>query len=354
MIDHARLEEAYRRDGVYALQLEVGDECHQGCIYCYMNALPVRKNALSDHLIREILDDAHKMGVTAIEWLGGEPLLRPSVFDHMAHAAELGMRNNVWTGGLPLADPEIRTRTAQLSRHGLIAVHVSSVDPDTYRRLHPDRPVDDLRAILDAVRQLIREGYPQEQVLNSVTFTGLQSADDQIRTIDYFENEFGMKTCVNVFHTYARPETGREDLERFVPSPRDVSIVYKRYARQYGVAEFPMNCVNKQYCSATIAVLNDGTVTPCATIRESDAPKVSRDGTLSEIFQQNRSHLIFSHFKHSEHLPEECRCCDLESECWGCRSRAYAAGMGIYGKDPRCFRSRQVKAEPSTKSRQYN
>ena len=92
MIDYARLEEAYRQDGVYALQLEVGDECYQGCVYCYMNAMPVRKNALDDDLIREILDDAHRMGVSAIEWLGGEPLLRPSIFEHMARTADLRCR----------------------------------------------------------------------------------------------------------------------------------------------------------------------------------------------------------------------------------------------------------------------
>jgi MoaA/NifB/PqqE/SkfB family radical SAM enzyme len=28
----------------------------------------------------------------------------------------------------------------------------------------------------------------------------------------------------------------------------------------------------------------------------------------------------------------------MNDQCWGCRSRAYAAGRGIHGKDPRCFR----------------
>jgi len=48
MIDFERLYKAYDNKGFYALQLEVGDQCHQGCIYCYMNALDTPVNTLSD------------------------------------------------------------------------------------------------------------------------------------------------------------------------------------------------------------------------------------------------------------------------------------------------------------------
>jgi MoaA/NifB/PqqE/SkfB family radical SAM enzyme len=131
MIDHERLEKAYQEDGIYALQLEVGDVCHQGCIYCYMNALDEPKNTLSDQTVEDILHDSARLDITAIEWLGGEPLLRDSVFDHMALAKELGFRNNMWTGGLPLADDQVLKKTAELTAHGLIAFHLSTINPQT-------------------------------------------------------------------------------------------------------------------------------------------------------------------------------------------------------------------------------
>jgi len=338
IVDNEKLQQAYADDGIYALQLEIGDICYQGCIYCYMNALPTEVNKLSDIKIAEILKDSRKLDITAIEWLGGEPLLRKSVFEHMAQAENLGFRNNMWTGGLPLTDNGTLRQTARYCRFGLIAVHISTVNPQVYKILHPDRPESDLYLILEAVKNLLEIGYPPEQILNSVIFTGLQTADNMIETIDYFEEKYGIKTSLNVYHTYLRPEIKNSELEKYIPGTKDVARVYKRYSRQYDVKEMPMNCVNKQYCSATIAVLCDGGVTPCATIREENAPNVNDGARLYDIVNMNRDHLIFKPFKNPNNLPGECRTCRLSDTCWGCRSRAYAAGLGIYGRDPRCYR----------------
>ncbi|HDQ71008.1 MAG TPA: radical SAM protein [Chloroflexi bacterium] len=338
MIDYERLQSAYERETFYSLQLEIGDECQQGCLYCYMNAVEHGENTLSDEQIGRILCDAHALGVAAIEWLGGEPLLRTSIFEHMAFASSLGMRNNVWTGGLPLAEDGILRQTVEWAQDGLISVHVSTVDPDVYQRLHPTRSPDDLAAILDAAEATLDLGYPASQMLNSVTFTGLQTADDMIHTIDYFEHRFGVKTSLNVYHTYLRPGTPAGELERFIPSPDAVARVYARYTRQWGVERLPMNCVNKQYCATTLAVLCDGSVTPCATIREKDAPNLHTDGALFDVATRIRDHLTIKPFRKRENLPQDCQRCKMSEQCFGCRSRAYAAGRGLYGKDPRCFR----------------
>jgi radical SAM protein with 4Fe4S-binding SPASM domain len=103
-----------------------------------------------------------------------------------------------------------------------------------------------------------------------------------------------------------------------------------------------MNCVNKQYCSATIAVLCDGHVTPCATIRNGRTGNIHTQPSLRRILAEFRDELIFKEFKQLENRPVECRVCNLAEECWGCRSRAFAAGLSIYGKDPRCYRSEGV------------
>ena len=338
MIDYKALEKSYNEKKIYSLQLEVGDICHQGCIYCYMNALDTSENSLSDEQIVDILQQSSKLGITAIEWLGGEPLLRKSIFKHMQLADELGMKNNVWTGGLPLTNPKILNQTAKLARNGLISVHVSTINRDLYEKLHPERSAADLDLILSKIRELLKLGYPAKQMLNSVTFTGLQTAEDMIETIDYFETEFNIKTSLNVYHTYLRPNADKKALVKFIPSKSAVKKVYDRYCEQWGVKQFPMNCVNKQYCSATVAVLCDGSVTPCATIREPDAPGIHGKLSFYEIVHKHRNHLIFSKFRNPANLPQKCKTCRMFDSCFGCRSRSYAAGNGIYGKDPRCFR----------------
>ncbi|HDR89327.1 MAG TPA: radical SAM protein [Bacteroidetes bacterium] len=349
MIDFEELNRAYAEDRFYSLQLEVGDVCYQGCIYCYMNALPESRNMLSDKLVEKILDDTARLKFTAIEWLGGEPLLRKEIFRFMEKAQDLGLKNNMWTGGLPFADRNVVERTAGLCRNGLISIHVSTINPELYRVLHPGRPAEDLQVILNGVKHLLDTGYPADQVLNSVTFTGLQPADDMIETMEYFHTEFGIVSSLNVYHTYLRPGTGDAWLKQFIPAPSEVKKVYKKYISFMPGNVLPMNCVNKQYCSATLAVLNDGTVSPCATIRDGCREKAG-DMSFAGIVEKNRDFLNFKYLKNPENLPEDCRLCPLNDACWGCRSRSYAAGLGLYGKDPRCFRKYHPKKERSNKN----
>lgn len=340
MIDEKKLNEAYRNNGFYSLQLEVGDVCYQGCIYCYMNALEDGRNTLSDEDITNILLDAKEIGITAIEWLGGEPLLRGNIFTHMEKALELGFRNNMWTGGLVLSSKKIREKLVGLTGRGLIAFHLSTVNPEVYRILHPGRPEDDVKRIIDGVEKILELGYPPEQMLNSVTYTGLQSPEDMIETIDYFEERYGIRTSLNIYHTYLRPGTPPGELERFVPALEDVIKVHKRYARQWGAKNLPLNCVNRQYCSTTVAVLCDGSVTPCATIRPENAPNIHRDGNLAELINKYKEWLTLSYLRDNKNLPEGCKECAMNDICFGCRSRAYASGESEYGIDPMCFRNR--------------
>ncbi len=339
MLDYEVLEKAYREGGLYSLQLEVGDICYQGCIYCYMNALPQQNNTIEGEKIREILADAKELGITAIEWLGGEPLIRGDIFEHMAYARDLGLRNNIWTGGLPFKEREILRKAVEFAENGLISVHLSTVNKALYKRMHPCRPVQDLDDVLRGVEEILALGYPAEQMLNSVTYTGLQSAEDMIETIDFFEERYGIMTSLNVYHTYLRPGTDPGRLEEFIPDKRSVAKVVNRVAAQYGKRLIPMNCVNKQYCSATIAVLCDGNVTPCATIREDYGFNIHRK-SLKQIARENMEFFTYKKLKEPENLPEGCAACALTDECWGCRSRDYATGRGIYGKDPRCFRTK--------------
>jgi radical SAM protein with 4Fe4S-binding SPASM domain len=343
MIDYNQLNQDYENDNIYAIQLEIGDKCHQGCIYCYMNAVEEEKNTLSDVQIKNIILDAKKLGISAIEWLGGEPLLHKSIFSYMSMAQDLGFRNNVWTGGLPLSDDYILNNTAKYANPGLISLHISTINPEVYEKLHPNRNRKDMELIISSLEKLLNLGYPSNNILNSVTFTGLQTAEDMINTIDFFQETYHVKTSLNVYHTYLRPGIPNDELIRFIPDVKDVAKVYKHYAKQYDMKNYPMNCVNKQYCSASVAVLCDGSVTPCATIREKNTPNIHTHGSFYDIFVKNRDYIIIKKMKNKDNLPEDCKSCKINSICWGCRSRAFAAGMGLYGIDPRCFRRKETQ-----------
>ena len=84
---------------LYTLQVESTDACPQSCIYCYAGSSPAETRPLAPDEIRALLDDAARLEVRAIDWLGGDPLARPDWHELMDYARGLGLTNNVWTSG---------------------------------------------------------------------------------------------------------------------------------------------------------------------------------------------------------------------------------------------------------------
>ena len=63
----------------------------------------------------DLLVDAARLGVRAIDSLGGDPLLRGDWYDLMAHARSMGLVNNVWTSAIPLSRPNVARRVAEVT-----------------------------------------------------------------------------------------------------------------------------------------------------------------------------------------------------------------------------------------------
>ena len=337
LIDWKKLQDLYQRDLVYALQLEINDVCEQGCEYCYMNAPSIRQGRLLSDTLRMAISDAADMETYCIEWLGGEPLLREDAFELMTFAAEKGLRNNMWTGGLPLADEETARKCVQLTQGGLISIHLSTLDPEIYQKSHPARPITDMHKIIEGVENCLNAGKPPEMMMNSTTLTSHSTAEDMINIIDHFQTEYGIPTCVNVYQFY-EPRSGEniDEVLRFKPDLKTVRKVLNHLHRSAGNVSYGANCVNKQYCSATIALLNDGRLTPCATIRPDDAPTIFENG-LRDTFQAHRDWLVVKKLKEKDNLPDGCRNCKKNDYCWGCRAKSWDYFHDIYQRDPACF-----------------
>ena len=60
----------------YTVQIESNLACPQGCLYCYAASDDTQVKELSKKDIFAIIDSASKMEVRAIDWLGGDPLVR--------------------------------------------------------------------------------------------------------------------------------------------------------------------------------------------------------------------------------------------------------------------------------------
>lgn len=61
--------------------------------------------------------------------------------------------------------------------------------------------------------------------------------------MEYFHNELGIATSLNVYHTYLGPGEDDKKLSQFIPSKKEVAKVYKNYTSFMDMK----NSINNKY-----------------------------------------------------------------------------------------------------------
>jgi len=100
----------------------VGRRCNLRCVHCYSQSRDIAYSGeLSYDEGRRMIDDLAQFGAPVLLFSGGEPLLRPDLYELIDYARKSGMRAVLSTNGT-LITPEVAT---QLQAFGLSYVGVS-------------------------------------------------------------------------------------------------------------------------------------------------------------------------------------------------------------------------------------
>ncbi len=137
------------------LRVSLTDRCNLRCSYCMpaegLDWLPQPEVLSDDELCRLLAVAVQRLGVTAIRFTGGEPLLRRGLVDIVARTRELGadLDLSMTTNGLGL-----ERRAADLAEAGLDRVNVSldTIRADTFREITRRDRIDDVLGGLKAAR----------------------------------------------------------------------------------------------------------------------------------------------------------------------------------------------------------
>jgi len=319
---------------VYSVQIETTLACTQGCRYCYAAAADPLQKELPAQTIREVLEAAVRMEVRAVDWLGGDPLLRDDWEALMAYAADLGLANNIWSSGLPLADPGVAVRAIAASEEGFISVHLDTLDPGIYATLHTGHAKEKIAAILSGVETLQGLGKSPDQMVNCITLTTPVAGRDVQETIRFFWEDLGMRTCL----TLMAAAGAAGGMEHWIPSREAIREAYQcRNASGYAGTDLalgPMD-VSKFYCGGVVCVTIDGEVTPCSVIREG-VGNIFREAFPS-IVARHKETLLATPLRRAGSRAGSCSRCAQAAVCWGCRASAYYASGDLLGEDPYCW-----------------
>lgn len=159
-------------------QLIVTRRCNLACGYC--NEFDkVSQPVPFETLVRRIDHLTDVLGVTIMDFLGGEPLLHPRIADLVAHAKKKGCWTNIITNGLLLSAERIK----QLNAAGLdsLCVSIDRVDPTdfTHKGLRP------LRKKLRVLRDTACFQVETNTVLCEETIDQFEELVNELKTLGF-------------------------------------------------------------------------------------------------------------------------------------------------------------------------
>lgn len=331
----------FKQNKVFTIQVESNLSCPQGCLFCYasLDNPPIQELPKKD--IASILAAAVKLNVRAIDWLGGDPLVRKDWFSLMKNTMKLGLKNNIWTSGIPLQDKEVARKAVEVTKGGFISVHLDTLNERIYQMLHKGNPSQQIHAILKGVENVQAFGKNSDEMINCITFTKPVIEDIQ-HTIQYFYEKWGMRTCLTQMCLTGLATDHRE----WAPSLDEIRKACEIRDRiNYPTSSYSFSSMdtNKFYCGNMICVTVTGDVTPCSVIRKS--VDNIHDTSLEEIVENHRDELLWVHLRNPKNLPGYCSHCEHNEVCWGCRAAAFYDHGNSFGIDPKCYRNKKNNNE---------
>ena len=68
------------------------NQCNLKCVHCYQDAEEATERELTTDEAKKMIDEIARAGFKIMIFSGGEPLLRPDIYELVAHAASRGLR----------------------------------------------------------------------------------------------------------------------------------------------------------------------------------------------------------------------------------------------------------------------
>lgn len=308
------------------------NQCNLYCGHCYRDAGDVMKSELDTAEAKRLIEDIKKAGFRIMIFSGGEPLMRPDIYELIRHARGQGLRAVLGSNGT-LIDQSVAQR---LKEAGILAAGISLDSLD-------EKKHDDFRGLSGAAR-LTREGLEHLKAAGipfQIHTTVMEWNSAELEAI----TDYAVSVGAMAHHVFFLVPTGRgADIEqealraaeyektivRLMNKQRQVDIEIKptcapqfiRVADKKGIPiRFSRGCLaGISYC-----IINPiGDVQPCAYL---DMPLGNVRKTPFDVIWHNNE--ILRDLRTLDYHGK-CGDCEYKTRCGGCRARAYYYSGGDY------------------------
>lgn len=312
--------------------------CNLKCEHCYRDAGGKDRDELSPAEGKELLSEIAKAGFKIVILSGGEPLLRPDIYDLIRHAASLGMRPVLGTNGT-LFTPQIieNLKAAGCARAGISLDSTDKKVHDAFRKMDGA-----WEATVNAMKLCAKMDF-DFQVHTTVT----KRNDKNVLAITDFVQARGAKA----HHIFFLVPTGRgkeisdvfisaaeidEVLRKILAKQKEISMELKPVcapqfvplAKSMGLdLRFQRGCLaGTSYC----CILPNGDVHPCPYL-PLEVGNVRKE-KFSELWKNSPVFLKMRTLEYAGY----CGPCANKASCGGCRARAFHGLDDYMAQDPEC------------------
>lgn len=308
------------------------NQCNMYCDHCYRDAGARSEDELNTEQGKTLLSQIKEAGFQIMIMSGGEPLMRPDIFELCAHATSAGLRTVMGTNGT-LITPEV---ARELKKSGVMACGISldAIDArqnDTFRKLSGayDKALEGMNNLKEA------------GVRFQAHTTVMNWNVDQLDAL----TDLAIQVGAMAHHVFFLVPTGRgadieeealrvKEYERTIAGlmekQKNVSIEIKptcapqfiRIADKKGInTRFSRGCLaGISYC----IISPKGDVQPCAYLN------IPLGNVKTESFVDIWQNSPMLKTLRTQEYKGKCGICDYAKTCGGCRARAYYYHDGDY------------------------
>ncbi len=301
-------------------------ECNLKCSHCYINASEGKlSNELTTKEGKKLMDHISKVSHPLLVLSGGEPLLRPDIYELIKYGSSLGLKMGLGSNGSLIDE----AAAAKLKAAGVTTVSISldSHIPDQH---------DDFRGVQGAWEKAVNActALRKNNVLVQVNTTLTQQNYSQIDDIMSLAEGIGVEN----FHLFFLVPTGRGKKMADISPQKYEDMITRTFAKvsnhtlnvrpscapQFMRIAKGMGLDMRQWIRGCIAgmyycrIYPNGDVTPCPYLPIK----------LGNIRQQSFEEIwfnspVFKALRDPNALKGKCGVCEYRVLCGGCRARAY-------------------------------
>ena len=330
---------------------EVTSACNLECIHCHTGGGKPAKDELTTDEAKKLIDELIKINEFRIlVYSGGEPLLRPDIFELLHYSRKAGFINIIATNGT-LVDEKVASRLREAGVVGA-AVSLDSSERSVHNHIRGNssafqlamRGIDFLKkaGIFLQINVTVME-YNFENIGNLVELTDKLGAGIMLI---YQLIPIGRGYLIE--DKAPKVNENKKLLEFLAEKQRNVSVViepvddpqYWPYLMEKGnkIKGVWMKLARKVFHGCTagrglVYIKSNGDIWPCPFI-EISAGNI-RDKDFGSIWRN--SEVLINLRDRENTLKGKCGKCNYIEICGGCRGRAMAYSGDYLAEDPLCF-----------------